>query len=159
MARLVGNLLFLSALSVFAAIYRHDVQRLPRPQERIVVEFLFVIIMVLVALEAIRTLFQLISKHYPKEKTSDPPVTPEPQWYHWFLGKQFMLMLTSSLFLFLVPLLGFFLVSFLFLVLLNWYLGSRKVLEYVVFPVGFLCFIYGFFVLFLQVKLPKGILF
>ncbi|MFA9381103.1 MAG: tripartite tricarboxylate transporter TctB family protein [Acetanaerobacterium sp.] len=59
----------------------------------------------------------------------------------------------------LIPILGFFLCTIIYLAVLAFYLGIRKPIPLILFTVLLTAVIYGVFVLWLMVRLPSGIIF
>jgi putative tricarboxylic transport membrane protein len=158
MAQRIGNLLFISAVGLFGLIYFLDVQRLPEAEERTVVDILFWILLVLLAMEASRTLYLMVKDAKTKVHAVEIKKAKE-RIQDGLSNKSIILMIFFIIYVMLIPKVGFFVSSFLFVMLLKYYLGSRKLWELVLIPTGLLSIVYLIFVKLLLIKLPPGILF
>lgn len=154
MAEKTGNLILILILGGFGLYYFLDVRSLPNAEERLIVENLFWFLVVLLVIEASRTIYQ-IWRDRKKEKKMENSLQNLIK--AWLFNKPVMLMVGLTVYIILFPLIGFFVTSFLFLVGFSFFLGSRKFWELSVIPVISLAFLYFIFVYFLEIRLPKGI--
>ncbi len=73
-------------------------------------------------------------------------------------GKFLFLVLSTFLYIFLIPYVGFFTVSFIYMVVVMKYLGVKGILPLIISPLITLGFIYYIFVMFLTIPIPQGLL-
>ncbi|MDH3230147.1 MAG: tripartite tricarboxylate transporter TctB family protein [Alphaproteobacteria bacterium] len=74
-------------------------------------------------------------------------------------AKPLLLLAVSVLYVLVIFELGYFVSTFLFLFLASWLIGIRDLKTVTITAVILIPVMYGFFVVFLQAPLPKGILF
>ncbi len=73
-------------------------------------------------------------------------------------SKFLFLVISTGLYIFLIPYVGFFTVSFVYMITVMRYLGVKSVLPLVLSPLITLGFIYYIFVIFLTIPIPQGFL-
>ncbi len=73
-------------------------------------------------------------------------------------SKFLFLVISTGLYIFLIPYVGFFTVSFVYMIAVMRYLGVKSVLPLVLSPLITLGFIYYIFVIFLTIPIPQGFL-
>ncbi|GAB3797613.1 tripartite tricarboxylate transporter TctB family protein [Virgibacillus kimchii] len=154
MAANIGNYLLLIIIGAFGLYYFLDVRSLPNPQERVIVEILFWVLVVLLAIEASRTTYKL----WKENKNENNKQSIKSILKGWILNKPVMLFVGLSLYILLLPIIGFFVTSAIFLVTYNYLLGSKKLWELTLLPIAILISVYILFVLVLDVRLPDGFL-
>ena len=153
MAQELKNIAFLVVIGVFVTIYYFDVQSLPQPEEKNLVNFLVLGISIFIIIEIGKSIVKGI-KNKSDDKNSFLQDLME-----WVKSRQFILVISIVLYVTLIPLIGFFITSILFTVVLNYLLESRKLWELTILPIILLIFIYLLFVVLLNINLPRGILF
>ena len=153
----IGHILFLLAIIAFSAIYYFQVRRLPLPDEKEVVNAILCLLLIFVLIQ----LFRLVFKFPSEESEIQNNNVPRP---HLRLGlflkdKSFILLLTTIAFLPSIAVLGTYTASFFYMVILSYAFGARKIKN--LFAINFivLAVFYLFFVTFLDIKFPTGILF
>ncbi len=72
--------------------------------------------------------------------------------------KFLFLVISTFLYIFLIPYVGFFTISFIYMVSVMRYLGIRSIFPLIISPIVTLGFIYYIFVIFLTIPIPKGFL-
>ncbi len=73
-------------------------------------------------------------------------------------SKFLFLVISTGLYIFLIPYVGFFTVSFVYMIAVMRYLGVKSVVPLVLSPLITLGFIYYIFVIFLTIPIPQGFL-
>ncbi len=152
MAMELKNLLFLGLVAAFGILYYFDVQTLPQAEERHLVVLVFWGLMILVGIEVIKSVVRMVKDKGREGSFSQDMIT-------WVKSKQAILVFAFLLYIASIPMVGFFVSSLLFILLLNYLLRSRSVWELFILPVILLAFVYIVFVQLLGVKLPSGFLF
>ncbi len=74
------------------------------------------------------------------------------------LPKFLFLVLGTTLYIFLIPYIGFFTISFLYMIVVMKYFGVKGILPLIISPLITLGFIYYIFVIFLTIPIPQGFL-
>ena len=74
------------------------------------------------------------------------------------LPKFLFLIVTTFLYIFLIPYVGFFTISFIYMISVMKYLGVNSLWPLILSPVITLGFIYYIFVIFLTIPIPQGFL-
>ena len=153
----IGHILFLLAIIAFSAIYYFQVRRLPLPDEKEVVNAILCLLLIFVLIQ----LFRLVFKFPSEESEIQNNNVPRP---HLRLGlflkdKSLILLLTTIAFLPSIAVLGTYTASFFYMVILSYAFGARNIKD--LFAINFivLAVFYLFFVTFLDIKFPTGILF
>ncbi|SFE54643.1 tripartite tricarboxylate transporter TctB family protein [Alteribacillus iranensis] len=152
MAHEIKNILFLLCIGTFAVVYYLDVRTLPEPEERNLVVLLLWGLGILLVIETSRSLIRGWRKRQEEHSSFFQDMKA------WVMGKQAILLFGIIAYVIFVPIVGFFVTSFVFIVLLNYLLESRKAWELTVIPVILLILIYVLFSMFLGVELPRGFL-
>ncbi|GAK03001.1 hypothetical protein JCM19037_1278 [Geomicrobium sp. JCM 19037] len=151
MATEIKNLLFLFAIGAFTVYYYLDVQALPEPEERILVEVISGGLFILLGIRGSWSIYKIIRLRNDETSFLQDILT-------WLKNKQAMLLLSFILYVIFIPILGFFTSTVLFFIGINYYLKSRKWWEMTILPVVVISLIYFIFVFFLQVNIPTGLL-
>lgn len=73
-------------------------------------------------------------------------------------SKLLFLILTTIFYIFLIPYIGFFTISFIYIIIVMKYFGVNNLLPFIITPLIILSFIYYIFVIFLTIQIPKGFL-
>lgn len=154
MAHEIKNILFLIAIAVFSIFYYLDVRQLPEPEERSLVVILLIGLGILLIVETGRSIVRGIKNRKDENNTSF-----FQDLVKWLKGRQSLLLISMIAYVILIPIIGFYVTSFLFIVFLNYFLESRKIWELTVLPLVLLLLIYLLFNVFLGVNLPEGFLF
>lgn len=149
MAGKIGNLTLLLVIGLFGVAYFFEVQRLPLPEERLIVGILALLLVVLLAAEAGRTIYKMVAERKSKEEKN----------HNGLDAKLLVLLVSFTGYVLLFPWLGFFVTSLIFLTGLTVFLGSRNFWEYLTIPLGLLVLVYYIFAHLLHVRFPKGLLF
>ncbi|OLO27865.1 hypothetical protein BTR23_18815 [Alkalihalophilus pseudofirmus] len=157
MAHELKNLSFLIIIATFGFLYYFDVQKLPQAEERHIVELLFYALIVLLAIEASKTIYKLVKSI--KQKEGNENTFSLSRVVDFIKDKQIILLISFIGYVFLIPITGFFSASLLFVICLNLVLKNTKLWELTLLPIVLLSLIYVLFVIFLGIKLPSGILF
>ncbi|QQK77813.1 tripartite tricarboxylate transporter TctB family protein [Salicibibacter cibarius] len=162
MKQRIASLILLLFFLSFGLVYYLDVRTLPEFEERLIIDLLFWLLIPLLALEASKIIYGII-KNKKCEKngnvTKGSKVGIRTLLYKLASNKQFVLVVFLVFYLLIIPYLGFFATSLIFLVTLNLYLGSAKIKEFLFIPLVTLAVSYFVFVFFLDVRLPSGFLF
>ncbi|WP_040978501.1 tripartite tricarboxylate transporter TctB family protein [Oceanobacillus jeddahense] len=153
MAHEIKNILFLIVIGVFCGFYYLDILSLPQPEEKNLVMFLIGGITIFLVLELGRSIYRGLKNKYDYKSSFLQDIKT------WIKSGQFILVVSTILYVIFMPIIGFFVASLLFTVLLNYSLNSRKIWELTVLPVGLLVLIYFLFVMLLGINLPTGVLF
>jgi hypothetical protein len=156
----IANILFLLVVIVFSVRYYIQVQALPTYEEREVVGIVFWLLMFFVIVEMISIVSKFLSgkDHIPQGKISFSPFKKLKNSI-FSRDKDLILLLISFAYLPAIFMVGFFTSSFIFFAVLNYALGSKSTKELILTPSLVLGVIYLFFVILLNSKFPKGILF
>ncbi len=72
--------------------------------------------------------------------------------------KFLFLVLGTAFYIFLIPYIGFFTISFLYMIVVMKYFGVKGILPLIISPLVTLGFIYYIFVIFLTIPIPQGFL-
>ncbi|UTR12052.1 tripartite tricarboxylate transporter TctB family protein [Evansella sp. LMS18] len=154
MLKETGNLLLLVVILGLGTAYYFDVLTLPNREEQLIVKILFYLLIILVLFEFSKSLFKFAAGRKKQDRSKK-----QLQDLRTLLtNKPMILSLMMIGYLVLIPLIGFFVSSFVFLLFLNFHLGNRKVKELFVIPGAVLIFTYFLFVQLLNIRLPAGIL-
>lgn len=153
MAQELKNITFLIFISILILIYYLDVQTLPQPEEKNLVIFLVYGIGIFIAVEIIKSVSKGVKNKADNKSSFFQDIKS------WIKSRQAILVLSIIIYVALIPYIGFFATSILFVIVLNFLLESRKLWELTILPVILLVFIYILFVVLLNINLPKGILF
>lgn len=149
------NILLLIVLMSYAIVYFLEIIKFPYFEQRITITILFIAFSFFCVLEIIANLISL-SKNKKDGKVKEEKVF-NISFKKLLYDKKILLTLLLIFYAVLIPFLGFFTTSFIFLVLTLYMLGTRN--YYLVFglPIGLvLCFYYCFVVL-LKVRIPTGV--
>lgn len=153
MSKPIGNLVILFVLAILTSIYFFDVQTLPNKEERIVVETLFYILLFLMIIEAIKSIISVVKDRTRSEDSRASSFT----WGSLVKNKQGILFISLVVYVLGIPVLGFFVTSFIYMIFLNYFLKNRKKWQIFVIPVLVLTVCYLLFVQILNIRLPAGI--
>lgn len=148
---LLVNALFFA----YSVAYWEDIRSLPE-RETVVIKLLLLVFTILTVQQLIRNcVFLLRQKRYFSPETQGKGI----DFTAIVRSKTFIVICAITGYIILFPILGFFFVSYIFLLLGNYLLGIRNRVFNVLFPLLFLLGIYLIFSLLLGVSLPKGIIF
>ncbi|MGP4079987.1 tripartite tricarboxylate transporter TctB family protein [Pseudalkalibacillus sp. R45] len=147
------NILFLLGIGSFALFYFLDVKNLPDPQEKNLVTMLIIGLAVLLTIEASRSIYKGI------RKKNQEKMSTFKGWRLWIKNKQIILVFSLIGYVILVPIIGFFVTTLGFVLLMNLLLENRKWWEMTVLPFVLLLIVYTMFVWLLGVDLPQGYFF
>ncbi|MFG6117985.1 tripartite tricarboxylate transporter TctB family protein [Thalassobacillus sp. B23F22_16] len=143
------NLLFLLCIGAFALIYFFDVRTLPDPEEKNLVMWLLIGLGFLLVFDAGRSL-------YKGFRSKESGLLFFKDWWKWGKSKEAILVYSVVGYVALIPVIGFFVTSFVFVLVLNLVLKNRKWWESIIIPTILLIAVYIMFVWFLGVDLPQG---
>lgn len=158
MGEKIGNLIFIFVVGAFGIYYFFDVQGLPNLQERLIIQILFWGLMILLVIEASRTIYKIRKEQEDQNEENQNRASINELLKKWLINKPVMLMAGIGSYIYLFPKVGYFITSLVFLALFNYLLGSRKIWELTFLPASVLIFIYFIFVFLLDIRLPSGIL-
>jgi len=151
----IGNIIFLLVITAFAFIYYLDVMSLPHREEKIVVFTLFWLLIVFVSINIVQLFME-----YRKSEQDEKIQNKNNKKAHVLKDdKRLILLISLVIYVLLVKIIGFFVTSFLFFIVLSWLLGTRKISTLIFVPSVIVMLTYFFFVKLLNVNIPTGILF
>jgi len=153
----IVHILFLLAIIAFSAIYYFQVRRLPLPDEKEVVTAILCLLLIFVLVQIYRLVFKFPSEESEIQNNNVP--RSQLRMGQLLKDKSLILLFTTVVFLPSIAVLGTYTASFIYMGILSYALGARNIKKFVVINLIVLAAFYLFFVTFLDIKFPKGILF
>jgi len=130
-------------LYIISGLFLYQSQFLADPESRLVPYYISVFLIVLATLLIIKRLRNKDKEIYD------------------FTGskKAFVFCILMLIYIFFVDVLGFYVVTLIFLVVSMWILGLRNKMQLILVPIGTIVFLYLTFDLLFQLPIPKGLLY
>lgn len=144
----VLSLIFMLAMGLWSTTYLLEVYKLPKEDERITVQILFAIFVFFFVIE-------LISQIKKLRKSTDLDKIGQTM-KDWLKSKPFVLLASFAALVILAKPLGFFTSCFIFMVGMIYYLGGRKIWEFLVIPATVAGLTYFLFDVILAVPFPAN---
>ncbi len=148
------NYLFAVVALIFSCVYWLSAKDLPAKS----IDFPKAIFVVLIPL----FIWNGVNSVLEFRKTLKDENTPEEKKWNCSLNitsSKVIVTLITAVYTLLIPVLGFFVCTVIYLAVLAFYLGIRKPVSLILFTILFTAVVYGVFVMWLQVRMPSGILF
>lgn len=151
---MIKNYLFALIALAFSVVYWLSAKDLP-PKALDFPKAIFMVLIPLFLWNGVNSVREF------RQTLSDTELEEARKWdctLHITRQKVIVTLLTAAYTL-LIPIVGFFICSIIYLAVLAFYLGIRRPVALVLFSVLFTAAIYGVFVLWLQIRMPSGMLF
>ena len=149
------NIVFLLALMSYSVYYLLDTMRLRQWDERMVVVFLFVFFVLFAGINIIMIIIDIYKSKTGKESAAE--LVKALTFTQVLFDRRVLFLICTVVYLLVINILGFFVASFFYFLALSWLLGTKKIYTLIGVPIVMLGAAYGFFVLFLGIRLPTGI--
>ena len=153
----IVHILFLFSIIAFSAVYYFQVSRLPLPDEKEVVNAILCLLLIFVLIQFCRLVLKFSSEGSKSQINNSP--RSQLRLGQLLKDKSLILLLTTVAYLPSIVVLGTYTASFIYMVGLSYALGARNIKKIVVINLIVLAVFYLFFITFLDIKFPKGILF
>lgn len=157
----IGEIVFLLALVVFSVIYYfNDISPFSRNTES---KYFFIIVFIgllfLIGLQILKNVIFILKDSASKEKVEEKsPIISGEVIKGILLSRMFFVVVSLLVLIRIIPFLGFFISSFLFLVVVLWRFSIKK-LNAIIISAIYSVSVYFIFEILLSIRFPKGILF
>ena len=148
----IANIIFLLVLVIYTVYYYFDTLSLKHLEEKMVVITIAAVFICAVLINIIQIIKDM--KNDSKEN-----VIPKINLKKTFSDRRLIFLLFTVAYLILIKILGFFISSFIYFLFLSRLLGEKRFKVLLGVPVIMLGVIFIFFVMFLGIHLPKGLIF
>ena len=158
MAKILASFIVLLVTWAFAITYYVDVVDLAR-QDKMVVEVLLVFLGIVLLIRTVITIKDFVRLRAEEQEEGKEKAVVSSAFGGLLNQKQVTFFGVTVPYVALFPFLGFFVSSFLYVLVLNVLLGTRGKLKLIGIPAALTVLSYLLFVLALGIRLPRGLLF
>lgn len=142
----------------FGIAYYIDIMKLEL-QDKLVVEILLLFLAITLLFQIVRTAMdftQYLAQRRKKEERLESLYFLIPRLLK---TKEAIFLMATAPYIILFPKIGFFVSSFIYVLVVNILLGTKGKIKLIAIPTGLILLTYVLFVLVFNIRLPKGILF
>ncbi len=158
MAVFIARYALLLITSVFGLAYYYDIMDLAR-KDKIVVELLLLLLVVLIVFRTIATTKNMVKYLAERSEDGEKLESFSKAVKRILRRKEVTFLAVTAPYIALFPIIGFFVTSFIYVLVANIVLGTRGKLKLIAIPTGLTLFAYLLFGSVFNIKLPSGILF
>lgn len=154
----VHRIIVATAILAFALFYLFDISDLKNPQDKLLVNPVIWIIVILYPI-IIWQEWRTFKEEQPKEEKTDSQNDENSSETTTRMTKRiFLFMLTTFVYLLLIDFVGFIITTVLYIPILMWILGTKSKKVLIILPIVTTIALYILFDLLLEIPLPHGIL-
>ncbi|WP_366922047.1 tripartite tricarboxylate transporter TctB family protein [Metallumcola ferriviriculae] len=152
----IGRLIFLAVTWIYALIYYLEVMRLPQLSEKLVIMVAFWVFSAMAITELIKTVAVIRNL---RETGPVVSIGGSEKAKVYLKDRRFLMLLGLAIYTYIIPVLGFFISSYIMFCYFSFILGTRKIPTMVFSGLGVVVMVYVLFAQLLKISLPKGMFF